>query len=116
VRTEAAAEESTALLITTVASSAVLARIVVLVGSRGGQVSELTYSVSDDGLARIRGVVMTRPGRGHGLAGPIARLVEVLTVEVEQSEVEGRKRCAAPLRPAGARREPLGPRHDGAGR
>lgn len=92
----AAAEEENAFLITAVASSTALARVIVLVGSKGARIAQLSYWVAADGLARISGVVITRPGRGDLLVGALARLIDVLGVEVQPFvEKEGHRRCTS---------------------
>ena len=73
--------EITTLDITAARSDAVLARIVVLLGARGGRIRELRCSSEPEGATRVWCVVETAPGRGNRLAATVARVVDVISVE-----------------------------------
>ncbi|HEY3603452.1 MAG TPA: hypothetical protein VGL04_02180 [Sporichthyaceae bacterium] len=77
-----------------VASDVVLARVVVLFGTKGARVHELCWAVDGTGRARITSLVETAPGRARLLTGALFRIVDVLDVQV------GASRCAASERPA----------------
>ncbi len=82
--------ELTALKITAATSDALLARVVVLLGSRGARIRELRCSSEPGGGTRIWCLVETTGGRGDRLATTVARVVDVISVETSSAPASAR--------------------------
>ncbi|HEX3789962.1 MAG TPA: hypothetical protein VHW44_18990, partial [Pseudonocardiaceae bacterium] len=68
--------------INTTAADGVLARVVVLLGTKGVRVHDLSWVVGSTGGARITTLVEHGPGRRYRLVGALSRVVDVLDIAV----------------------------------
>jgi acetolactate synthase regulatory subunit len=92
--------ELTVLQITAVASDSVLARVVVLLGAKGAVVRDLRCSAEPSGPVSIRARVETASDRAGRLALTLARLVDVVSVDVIGVALEPAVSCPSAQRVA----------------